>query len=179
MKRFMLAVALLISVSSLQAQTGLPSFGSFSPGGFDTIDNQNLNVLFSIPFISSTGRGMPLNFSLTYNSLIYRKYLGGWFPLQIGHLGWFMPGAGTVIYTGQTTAIKCNGLRGTETTYSNYAFADILGTVHPVPSINFVYSSCSNSWEGTFRDCLRRLRILLGRHYTTPLSGRSSRQWSH
>ena len=154
MKKLILAIALFVSASSLQAQntgTGLPSFGSFTSGGFDTINNQNLNVLFSIPLVSSSGRGMPLNLSLTYNSVIYRDYLGMWYPLPVGKLGWFTPSAGYITYSTRTNSVKCTGYWATVTIYSNYAFTDIRGTVHSVPSINISNGGCTgNPWWGTF-----------------------------
>src|ERR1700676_1137752 len=107
MRRLAVLLALLLAPSFLQAQnpgTGLPQFGSFTPGGFDTVNNQNLNVVFSIPLISSTGRGMPLNLSMTYNSLVYQNYQGMWLPaVPGGLLGWLLPGPGTVTYTASTT----------------------------------------------------------------------------
>jgi RHS repeat-associated protein len=154
MKTIMLAVAFLISTSSLQAQntgTGFPSFGSFTSGGFDTINNQNLNANFSIPLVSSAGRGMPLNLALTYNSLVYQNYQNTWLPAPpYGQWGWFMPsGTGYVSYTTLTTSTKCGTQWGTQTRYYNYTFTDILGTVHPVPSISIVYF-CNSSWSGVF-----------------------------
>src|SRR6266404_3018784 len=157
MKKIALVLALLIAFvlapSHLQAQntgTGLPSFSSFTSGGFDTVNNQNLNVLFSIPLISSAGRGMPLNLSLTYNSLVYQNYQNSWLPAApIGAWGWFMPGSGYVSYTSQTTVTRCGLQWGNQTTYSNYTFTDILGTVHPVPSVTFTHF-CNSLWSGTF-----------------------------
>jgi len=138
----------------LQAQntgTGLPSFGSFTSGGFDTVNNQNLNVLFSIPLISSAGRGMPLNLPLTYNSLVYQNYQNTWLPAPpYGEWGWFQPGTGSVTWTSQLTSFRCGTGYGTQTRYYNYSFVDILGTSHPVPAISFLHYSCGNPWSGTF-----------------------------
>jgi len=157
MKRLLLAAAFLLSPSLLQAQNtgpGLPPFGSFTQGGFDTVNNQDLNVFFSIPLASSAGRGMPSSVSLSYNSLAYHIYQNAWFPVAdaSGYPSWGwvkdLP-RGYVTRTAQTTATKCGTKWGTQTTYSNYAFVDPLGTIHPVPSINIVYF-CNTDWDGTF-----------------------------
>lgn len=155
MRRILAVTAFLLLPSLVQGQntgTGLAPFGSFSSFGFDTVNNQNLNVLFSIPLISSAGRGVPLNINLTYNSLVYQNYQGIWLPAITGGnnwwMGWSTIGAGYVSYIGQTTSTKCGINRGTQTTYSNYTFTDVLGTVHPFPSISIVYF-CGSSWSGT------------------------------
>jgi hypothetical protein len=59
---------------------GIPPFGSFS-GGFETINNQNLNVYFNIPIASSPGRGMPLSLNLSNNSLIWQPAGSAWVPV--------------------------------------------------------------------------------------------------
>ena len=68
---FLLAALLLVSVSVRgQVATGFPPYGSFSPGTFDTVNNANLNVHFSIPVISKAGRGLPFSYALTYDRLV-------------------------------------------------------------------------------------------------------------
>ena len=154
--RTILAVAALLSIPSLvlaqNTGTGLAPFGSFSSLGFDTINVQNLNVLFSIPLISSAGRSVPLNINLTYNSLVYQNYQGSWLPAITGGnnwwMGWSTIGTGYVSYTATTTATKCGINWGSQTTYSNYTYTDILGTVHPFPSITITYF-CNSTWSGT------------------------------
>lgn len=60
MKRVLwLALVLVLCPVSVRAQdpaTGFPPYGSFAPGGFDTINRQNLNVNFAIPKAWTIGR---------------------------------------------------------------------------------------------------------------------------
>src|SRR5713226_5255903 len=82
MKKLAVIVSLALLPVSLCAQNtgvGLPAFGSFT-GGFDTINNQNLNAYLAIPVASSTGRGISLNLSLVNNSLLWQKVGSGWTP---------------------------------------------------------------------------------------------------
>jgi len=148
-----LAFLLALLPASLCAQNtgiGLPPFGSFTPGGFDTVNNQNLNVVFAIPIAYSGGRGMPLHLSLVYNSNLYQIVGSAWTSLTDSSgnptWGWVkdMPQGGYVTYTGTTTTTKCGTFWGSQTRYSNYAYVDALGTSHPVPSANSLY------WCGTW-----------------------------
>jgi RHS repeat-associated protein len=70
-----LLLTLLLAPHPASAQvtfpaTGTPPFGSFS-GGPDIINNANLNVHYLIPVLQKGGRGLPFNFFLTYDSLIW------------------------------------------------------------------------------------------------------------
>src|SRR2546425_3610458 len=84
MKKTALVIALFLAPSCLQAQntgTGVSPFGSYTRGGFDTVNNQNLNVVSSIPIAYSGGRGMPLGLSLVNNSLVYQIVGSAWTPV--------------------------------------------------------------------------------------------------
>jgi hypothetical protein len=54
--------------SSAQVTTGLPPFGTFSGGPFDTVNNANLNVHFEIPVVNKAGRGLPSHSYAPYMS---------------------------------------------------------------------------------------------------------------
>src|SRR5580658_8609493 len=60
-----------------QPATGLPPFGSFSGGPFDTVNNANLNVHFEVPVFSRAGRGQSFSYSLGYDSSV-------WYPVTSG-----------------------------------------------------------------------------------------------
>src|SRR5277367_2026796 len=114
MRKLLLLILVALSPTVLFAQAlGLPSFGSFTPGGFDTVNNQDLNIYFSIPIVSSTGRGLPLNLSLTNNSLVWQNYGGLWFPTVdfSGNPTWGwqkdFPTGGVSYYTYTTAPLKC------------------------------------------------------------------------
>jgi hypothetical protein len=68
-----LFVVVLLAASSASAQvvTGLPQFGSFGGGSFDTINEANANVFFAIPVLNKPGQGMPFQYSIAYNSSVY------------------------------------------------------------------------------------------------------------
>lgn len=143
-KKIPLAALFFLFPCLLAAQTGLPPFGSFTQGGFDTVNNQNLNVVFSIPIASSAGRGLPLNLNLVYNSLIWNKGTM-WTPAS--SWGWQKDfPVGSISYTTYTSnPIKCyQGSQFTWVTithYKNYAYTDALGTTHGFP-VDYWESDC-------------------------------------
>jgi RHS repeat-associated protein len=151
MRKPILLVALVFLLPSLLcAQTGLPAFGSFTQSGFDTINNQNLNAVFSIPIVSSPGRGLPLSLGLNYNTLIWHKPSTVWTPLtdSSGNPTWGwqkdFPVGGTVSYKTYTQNLKCEpgGSFYPVTYYNNYTYTDALGTVHYFTSVYSEQSSC-------------------------------------
>jgi hypothetical protein len=81
MKKTALLLVVLLSPLGVFAQRGIPPFGSFSSTSFDTINNQNLNVYFTIPIVSSAGRGLPLTLSLNNNSQLWQP-LSTWTPVS-------------------------------------------------------------------------------------------------
>ena len=163
MRRFLLfALAAAVLPLTLFAQTGLPPFGSIDQIGLEYRNNQDLNVLVSIPVVSSPGRnGLNLNFSLVYNSSIWTNCYGTWSL----YCGSNTPGGWTTGYsTGQTTykyatrQTICDRNLGDvtyiyTTTYSNYQYVDPLGTPHPLPLFwQQVENDCTNQFTttGTF-----------------------------
>jgi RHS repeat-associated protein len=154
--RWVLLTTLLIPAAVL-AQTGLPPFGSFTQGDFDTINNQNLNVYFSIPIVSSAGRGLPLNLSLVNNSLLWQVTGGVWTPVvdSSGNFTWGwqkdFPVGRASYYTYTSAPVKCEpgGNFYPITYYQNYAYVDALGTGHGFPTISFRVSSCPAQNGGT------------------------------
>src|ERR1700741_4146197 len=81
MKRLLLLVLVLGFCFEASAQgpgTGVPTYSSIESGVADATNRQNLNTNFSIPIISTQGRGLDLNFSLAYNSLLWKISSGAW-----------------------------------------------------------------------------------------------------
>src|SRR6266481_2807702 len=160
----LLSLALLpVSLCAQNTGTGLPPFGSFTPGAFDTINNQNLNAYFAIPLVSSPGRNFAFNLTASYNSLVWQKTTSGtiaWTPVTDGNgnptWGWAkdIPG-GQPGYKSITTTIKCfppgsPWFFTTKTTYSNFYYVDVLGTGHPFGTISFIDDgNCSGNIIGT------------------------------
>src|SRR5260370_9278147 len=66
---FLLGVGTLAEAQKLG--TGLYTFGSFDSRGFDSINIGNLNTHFEIPIVAKQGRGLPFNYSLVYDGLVW------------------------------------------------------------------------------------------------------------
>ena len=60
-----------------QVATGLYNFGAFDNLGFDTVDRGSLNVHFSIPILNKAGRGLPFQYTLVYDGLIWSPVSSG------------------------------------------------------------------------------------------------------
>ncbi len=68
----LLALLTTFAASSFaQVSTGIPPFGSFGGGPFDTVNLGNLNVHFAIPILNKAGRGAPFSYSLGYDSSVW------------------------------------------------------------------------------------------------------------
>lgn len=106
-----LLIAVMATIPALGQQpgTGFPPFGSFQPGGFDSINRQNLNIHFAIPIVRSPGRGLDFNFSLAYDSLLWRKLGSYWYPTTGASgavtLGWRANPRGYLTY--KTQSVLC------------------------------------------------------------------------
>lgn len=72
-----LAFGILALPACAFAQTGTPPFASFSQNQFSAINNGNLNNIFTIPAMSSPGRGLSLNVSAIYNSQVWVPQANG------------------------------------------------------------------------------------------------------
>src|SRR5437879_1882577 len=66
-------IILGLGTARAQVATGTPPFGSFSAGP-DIVNNANLNVHIVVPVLNKPGRGLPLNYNLTYDGSI-------WYPV--------------------------------------------------------------------------------------------------
>jgi hypothetical protein len=117
--------------------TGLYSFGSFDSRGFDTVNLGNLNVHATIPIFHKTGRGIPFDYDLTYDSLVWTPVtVGGtptWQPVQ--NFGWL---AQTVVMTGYvsyaTHSFICDWpppKHGDFFIYDTWVYHDAFGVSHP------------------------------------------------
>ncbi|MGA8221249.1 MAG: RHS repeat-associated core domain-containing protein [Candidatus Acidiferrales bacterium] len=135
--------------------TGFPMYGSFESGVFDTTNRYNLNSNFSIPIVSSQGRGLNLNFALAYNSLLWKISSGAWVsvtdPTGNPLWGWMKISPNGMITNTTTQAGSCkmsgDGLVDYDS-YSNYVYYDGAGTGHPFP-LSWYYNPCMNQYSGT------------------------------
>jgi RHS repeat-associated protein len=83
----LMAVILVATFAFAQnSGTGTPRFGSFTGGTpLDVVNNQNLNVHFSLPFLGLAGRGTGFTFSQINDSQIWKPVASGgttsWTPV--------------------------------------------------------------------------------------------------
>ena len=79
MRKLLLAVAVVLSLSpagsaQIIAGTGAYPFASFDNRGFDSVNIGNLNTRFNIPIVSKAGRGLPFNYSIQNEGLIWTPF---------------------------------------------------------------------------------------------------------
>src|SRR5579872_3509318 len=141
-----LAVILLACSTACfgQVATGLPPFGTFSGGPFDTINNANLNVHFDIPIVSKAGRGLPFTYTLSYDNAVWSPVSSTgtqtWTP--VANWGWRAvtePVTGYVSYS--VTQNSC--LNHVWNIFANWAYHDTFGVAHPFPV-------AVSTWSSTF-----------------------------
>ena len=132
-RTYVLAFFLLLLAfpSAAQVTTGTPPFGSFS-GGPDVIDLGNVNSQIRVTVIHRAGRGLPLNFDLTYNTSVWypagSSSVKNWQP--VSNWGFSAPGpVGYVTNTDRNTV--CSGTHVNLDIFSNWTYVDGSGTSHP------------------------------------------------
>lgn len=139
MKKLVLAslvcVLLLLAPFTLldQVSTGLPPYGSFS-GGPDVTNLGNLNLHYTFPVFSKPGRGMPFNYTLSFDSLVWYPSANAWTP--VANWGW---GGPTDSLTGRLSVFAitnhCFDDSGNRVNYKMWTFIqfrDGHGVVHPI-----------------------------------------------
>jgi RHS repeat-associated protein len=162
---FVFCLALFTLAPRTFAQTGFPAFGSFEQSGFDAVNRQNLNAVFSIPIMSTAARGQNFQFSLANNSLFWTQTGGSpntWTPVTDPNgnpiWGWTygsaVSGSGQSLFQGQGSSHQCRyidpntGLQAfaswSTTTYSHFAYRDWIGSIHPF-SGSYVVTSASQA----------------------------------
>lgn len=164
-------ICLLLSFASVSSRaqapaTGLPPLASFGGGPFDAINLANLNVHLAIPIFGRAGRGLPFNYSLSYDSLVWESGSSNgqaaWVPVVSGNqIGWgwraVTEGAtGYVTSGGGSTTWGCyQGILATEATvtFTNFNYHDPSGGIHPLPAAAIIrevsYSQNSPCGSGT------------------------------
>jgi RHS repeat-associated protein len=143
-------VVLLPGICLAQVATGVPAFGSFGGGPFDTVNLGNLNVHFAVPIVHKAGRGLPFNYDLVYdNSIWYPTTVSGtttWTPGS--NWGWGNTWSATTGYlTNNSTTTVCNDNQGHPigaTTYvDSFVYHDQWGVSH-----SFVGQIINNTCPG-------------------------------
>ena len=119
-------------IMQAQPATGLPPFGGFSGGAFDTVNNANLNVQFQIPIIQKAGRGTSFPYRLTYNSSVWYNNSNYWTPASPGW-GWTaITQAATGYLSYSTTQAWCYISPNNYyfTIWANWVYVDAAGVAH-------------------------------------------------
>src|SRR5579864_2116502 len=68
---FFVVATVSLSVAQGMVATGTPAFSSAGGGPFDSVNLGNLNVHFSVPVLHKSGRGVPFDYDLEYDSSIW------------------------------------------------------------------------------------------------------------
>jgi hypothetical protein len=144
-------LALAVIAPSAKAQTGLYPFGSFDTVGVDTIDRGSLNVHIEIPVVTKQGRGVPFQYTLVYDGLVWTPVGSAgsqtWTPaVGFGLHGQFNEGyEGYISYASAVT--RCT-LSGTVTYVPydiSYVYHDQFGASHPLP---YTFNACGSITTG-------------------------------
>lgn len=157
MKRaLLLSLLVILAVSAFAQDTriGLPAFGSFDQTAYDAINRQNLNTHIAIPVANVPGRGFPFQVSVGYDSINWSVNGGVWSPdvNQDGAPTWGwgrLSTTGGLSYTlGHVTCMYL-GVKLVGNRYSNFAFTDSKGGVHPFNLGTVQYCPGSNLWTNS------------------------------
>lgn len=157
MKRLLFAASLVafsLPVSAQNMGTGAYPHATFDSPGFDSINTGNLNTRFSIPIISRSGRGLPFNYALQYEGLIWAPVTVGGTTTWVNDPNWGFSGTlnGDTFsgYLSHSTSITYCPLPHSQTaTFSssnNYVYHDPFGAAH---SFNYYQTvTCPNPTTG-------------------------------
>ncbi len=140
---------------------GFPSFGSFAGSEFDTINEGNLNIHFSIPVFQKTGRGLSVVATISYNSLIWTPVgaltdgngnpisSAQWVPPAISPWGFTLsPFTSYVTYTRiELPSTSCGNNGSRVWTRTNYTYHAPDGTGHSM-SGTAVEADCGGTPHG-------------------------------
>jgi RHS repeat-associated protein len=126
-------VLLLVSFANGQVATGTPAFSS-TAGSVDTVNLGNLNIHINVPIFSKAGRGLPLTYTLSYDSSVW--YPSGSVWTAVPNWGWRAATEAAVGYVTYNDTLK-NTFCGTPPSrqlddyISGWTYHDINGVAHP------------------------------------------------
>jgi len=139
----MLSVAL--GTARAQVSIGILSFGSYSGGPFDAVNNANLNVHFQIPVLAKPGP-LPFSYAIGYDSSVWYDGGGGkWTPVP--YWGWagISPAAyGYIGYTafGPATCYDSQHQPHTFYAFSSWVYYDQWGVGHNFSFTIYTQTPC-------------------------------------
>ncbi len=131
MKKLILAIAAVFcAVAAAQNHgTGAYNHATLDNRGFDQVNVGNLNVRFSIPLISKAGRGLPFNYALQYEGLI-------WAPVAANGTTTWVPDPNW----GFTGTLNGNGFLG-YMTYTSVGYVCASWTPPNAPYPQYIYTT--------------------------------------
>jgi hypothetical protein len=139
MKKLLIALSIVWTACAAQAQapgTGAYAYASFDNRGFDSVNLGNLNTRFTISIVNRAGRGLPFNYVIQNEGLIWNPVSNGsttvWTPDPSWGFNGQLNGTGFSGYlTHVTSTYSCYPTRNAYGyTWSNYQYHDPLGGVH-------------------------------------------------
>jgi RHS repeat-associated protein len=136
--------------------TGQYSFANLDQFGFDSVNPGNLNTHFVIPIVSKAGRGVPFQYSLAYDGLIWSPVASGssnvWQPdASFGLHGYLLNDGYKGFLSYSNVSRKCfddpdnPGYWEWMPIISKFAYHDEYGAVH---SINYSDNFCTGVTSG-------------------------------
>ena len=112
----LLVLAITTSSRAQVAGVGFPLFNSFAQHEIDTINEGNLNVHLQIPIFTKSGRGLPVNYVISYDTMNWYKVLdpnNNTYSWSWAGTGWHVasqPITGYVTYDEVSFPHACNGI---------------------------------------------------------------------
>src|ERR1700687_4797023 len=151
MKSLRYFVVVLLSFSAepiTYGQAGFPALNSFYATGRDSINEQALNINFSIPIRDKGEINLPIHYSLVWNSTMY--YIPALIPpdysqewRMVNNAGWNSDGTQTVGELSSSYSYSGNCL-----TYW-FAFSDLHGTGHQFSPLTIGLTSYGCATSGS------------------------------
>lgn len=125
---FIVTFAFALQTGAQTQGTGLYSFGSFDSKGFDSINLGNLNLHFSIPVLHKPGRGLPINYDLIYDGLVWSNIsTGGVNSWQLVQGNGF---SATSLVSPAGSLSFSTTISGSTDEYHDFIYTDSMGTPH-------------------------------------------------
>lgn len=183
MKKLLCLCAFLLVVGTGLAQDtgeGAYAYASLDNRGFDAVNLGNLNTRFNVPLVNRQGRGLPFNYSIQYEGLVWQPVTSGatttWVPDPAWGFSGLLNGTAFVGYLSNTTlSFACprppnySGQVPPASRLTNYVYHDQYGASHrfnytvtgPCPLTNQAGSTTGNgsSSDGSGYSLVSQLQI--------------------
>jgi hypothetical protein len=142
-KLFFLSIFLFVIGTGVAQDTGegTYAFASLDNRGFDSLNLGNLNTRFNIPVVGRQGRGLPFNYSVQYEGLVWSTVTSGSVTTWVPDPAWGFSGLlnGTTFsgyLTYSTLLLTCPGYYGSSgkapkyDMTAGYIYHDPFGATH-------------------------------------------------